>query len=566
MVDTSLHFSVKTNTKATPPYDYYSYSKPKDYEEKTKRTTYFSKANEQVFITKVKFHDLQMYKNVDSLWNEIDDQLKAVEGVDGFKIYDVNNKKKYKKDDQYFYEYTIKDSFSAKAILVKNILKKGSLFEIKSLTDTIAKPSAFITNFYDTFQPIDTLLGESVFSDKTGRFFNALRANDSIVFNAESKIKFNKSNANTMIDLIQNFEFPENKEDIKTFLISELSELENPRTDAFLNQLYEESYSNPKIQTTILKSLLNQRTKKSYATFLELLNKDLPLNGGVSSMFYSYKDSLQLKKTLFPDLLAFSTIEEYKEPVYELLARLKDSSIIKTKTYKKYKNQLINDGKIEVKRSLGSKSSYSYRSSSSSLYAYVKLIFPFREEQDAKNFFDKLLNSYNVSALSTYYVLLEEAGEPIPNTLKEKTIGDYKNQAALVDKMYRKKLYKPYLAQKISQEMYAKSELFSRVTIEKERDSIHFLRKETFKTDDDKEGELYFYMLVKKEDKDEMKRFYYAGFLKPEKQGRLQTDVYYKSGYNGYYIDQNEEEDKLIKDVLDSVVHKNRKRLDDKGY
>ncbi|WP_282070104.1 TraB/GumN family protein [Olleya namhaensis] len=566
IIDTSLHFSVITNTKASPPYDYYSYSKPKDYEEKTKRTTYYSKSNEQVFITRLKFHDLQMYKNVDSLWNEIDSEIKKLEDIDGFKKYIVTDKKKYKKDDQFFYEYTLKDSLSAKAILVKNILKKGALFEIKSLTDTLSKPSKFVTSFYDTFQPIDTLLGESVFSDKTERFFTALRENDSIVFKAKTKIKFNKSNASTMIDLIKNFEFPENKEDFKTFLISELTELEDPRTDAFLNQLYVESYSKPDIQNTILRSLLNKPTKKSYQTFLTLLNKDLPLSGSISSMFYNYKDSLALKKTLFPDLMEYTSIEEYKEPIYELLARLKDSSVIKTKSYKKFKKQLIKDGKIEVKRSLGSKSKYNYRTYSSALYAFVKLIFPFRKEAEAKNFFDKLLDSDNVSALSTYYILLEEAGEPIPEKLKEKTIDDYKNQAALINKMYRKKLYKPYIAQKVSQEMYAKSTLFANTTIEKERDSIHFLGKKAFKTDDDKEGDMYFYMLVKKEDKDETKRFYYAGFLRQEETDRLQTEVYYDSGYSGNYIDENEEEDKLIKDVLDLVIHKNRKRLDDGGY
>ncbi len=132
IIDTSLHFSVVTNTKSTPPYDYYSYSTPKDYEEKTKRTSYYSKSNEQVYISKLKFHDLQMYKNVDSLWNEIDAELKAVEKIDGFKKYNISDKKKYKKDNQYVYEYTLKDSLSAKAILVKNILNKGALFEIKA--------------------------------------------------------------------------------------------------------------------------------------------------------------------------------------------------------------------------------------------------------------------------------------------------------------------------------------------------------------------------------------------------------------------------------------------------
>ena len=77
---------------------------------------------------------------------------------------------------------------------------------------------------------------------------------------------------------------------------------------------------------------------------------------------------------------------------------------------------------------------------------------------------------------------------------------------------------------------------------------------------------MYFYMLVQKEDKDETKRLYYAGFLKSKTKDRLQTEVYYDSGYSGNYIDQNEEEDKLMKDVLDLVIHKNRRRLDDSGY
>ncbi|WP_054852214.1 TraB/GumN family protein [Olleya sp. ITB9] len=565
-IDTSLHFSVLTNTKPSPRNDYYSYRKPKDYEEKTKRTTYYSKANEQIFVTRLKFHDLQMYRNEDSLWNEIDDQVKTMKHIDGFKSYIISNKNKYKKDDQYIYEFHLKDSLSAKAIVTKNILKKGTLFTIKSLTDTISKPSSFITNFYDSFQPLDTLLGESVFSDKTDRFFTALRDNDSIVFRAKNKIKFKKSNASKMIDLIQNFEFPENKEDFKTFLISELTELEDPRTDAFLNTLYEDSYSKPDIQNTVLRSLLDTKTKKSYNTFLKLMDKDLPLSGSISSMFYNYKDSLQLKKTLFPDLMEYTTIEEYKEPIYELLSRLKDSSLIRTKDYKKFKKQIIKDGKIEVKRSLGSKNSYRYRSYSSSLYAYVKLIFPFRNEADAKNFFNKLLDSDNITALSTYYILLEEAEEPIPDKLKEKTLNDFKNQAILVDRMYRKKLYKPYITKAITQEMYAKSSLFSNTTIEKERDSIHFLGKKSFKTDDDKTGDMYFYMLVQKEGKDETKRFYFTGFLKPKHKNRLQTEVYYDSGYNGEYIDENKEEEQLIEDVLELVIHKNRMRLNENSY
>ncbi|QIJ88789.1 hypothetical protein C7H62_0980 [Mesoflavibacter sp. HG96] len=571
VIDTSLHFQVITNTKAPTQSDYYNYgSKKKDYEQKRTNTTYFSKANEQIDITKTKFHDLQMYKNIDSLWNEITEEYKTHEDIDdysnSFKPYNIVKPKKYKKDDKYYYEYSIKDSFSAKEILVKNILKKGALFQLKTLTDTISGPSKFITTFYDTFDPLDTLLGKSVFTDKTNIYFEALKNNDSIILKADSKIKFSKSNASTIIDIIKNFDFPDNKKDIKTYLIEQLSTLEDSRTNAFLKQLYIDSYSNPDIQTTILKSLIKSKTKKSYDQFLELLSKDLPLDNSVNYMFYSYKDSLQLKKSLFPDVLQYTTIEEYKAPIYKLLTRLKDSSIVKTKLYKKYKKQILTDGKIEIKRSLSTKNNYSYRSHTSLLPEYIKLLFPYRKEQNTKTFFDKLLDTENNNALTTYYVFLEQANETIPEKLKEKTINEFKNQSTLVEKMYKHKLYKPYLKSQITQEMFAKSYLFENKTIQKDRDSIHFLGKKEFTTDDDQNGDIYFYMLVKKRDKREDKRFYYAAFLKPKHPDRLQTKVYYKSGYSGDYIDQNKENKDLIQDVLDLVIHKNRKRLKSSGY
>ena len=164
------------------------------------------------------------------------------------------------------------------------------------------------------------------------------------------------------------------------------------------------------------------------------------------------------------------------------MARLKDSSIIKPKDYKRFKKTIINDGKIEIKRSLSQKTGYNSRNNP--LYNYVKLIFPFRKEVEAKGFFEKLLNSQNPQALTTYYALLEKVKEQIPAKLKNKTLDEYKNQVLLVDKLYALNIKQPYLAKQISQLKYAKSYLFSTVKIETRRDSISFLAEKEFKKDD----------------------------------------------------------------------------------
>lgn len=559
--DTSLHFTVLTNTKpVVSRYNNYNRKKQKDYQAETKQASYYSKANEQVFVSRTKFHDLQMYSNIDSLWQEMEDSKLSRYDLDDVKPLQIRNKKKNKKNDTYTYSYTLTHSLSAKSIRVKHILKKGVLFTIKSLNDSITKPSPFISNFYQTLNPIDTIMGETVFKDKTERFFEALKKDDSIVMNIYDLIKFNKSHTHTIMDLVKNFEFPENKENIKTNLISELISFNDPKILPFLKDLYAESYSNPEIQTTILKALLNKKDKKSYKDVLALMQKDLPLEQyAVRSLFYTYKDSLVLKKDLFPELLEYTSVQEYKEPVYNLLARLKDSSIIKSKDYKKYKKTIINDGKIEVKRSLSQKSGYSSRTSS--LYSYVKLIFPFRKESEAEGFFDKLLDSENAEALTTYYALLEKAKEQIPAKLKNKTLDEYKNQALLVDKLYALNLKKPYLANEISQLKYAKSYLFSDVNIEVGRDSISFLAEKPFETDSGKKGTMYFFKLDRKNDYGDSKKLYYAAFLEPKKQNELVTNIYYQSGYSGKYMDENEKEEELIEETLDLVKYKTRKRI-----
>lgn len=558
-IDTSLHFSVLTNTKPifSPRY---SQKKKKDYAADTKQASYYSKANEQIFVTRMKFHDLQMYKNIDSLWNEMDrSKLPTYENRE-FRSLKLTHKKKTKKDNTFTFSYTLTDSLSSKSIRVKHIQKEGVLFTIKSLSDSLSKPTQFITNFYDTFKPIDTLMGESIFTDKTERFFEALKKDDSIVMNTYNLIKFNKTHTNKLIDLIKNFKFPENKENIKINLIRELIALDDDaKVLPFLKQLYSDSYSDPDIQATILKALLNKKQESANKDFLALLRKDLPLEKyGIRSLFYTYKDSLELKKDLFPELLEYTSVQEYKTPIYNLLAMLKDSSQIRPKDYKKYKKTIINDGKIEIKRSL---SESSYSSKSSSLYSYVKLIFPFRTENYAKSFFEKLLDSDNADALTTYYVLLEKANEIIPAKLKEKTLGDYKNHALLVNKLYKQNLKKPYLAKAITQEKYAKSYLFSNVTLEKTRDSISFLAKKPFETDNGKKGNIYFYMLHRNDDYGDSKKLYYAAFLEPKKNGALVTDIFYKSDYSGNYISESDKEEELIKETLELVKYKTRKRI-----
>lgn len=561
--DTSLYFSVNTNAKLPLPnsYGYNDNANAKDYDEKTKRTIYSTKANEQIFVKRKKFHDLQMFQNVDSLWQDIEEKVNYNNRYFDDKEFNISNRSKTKIDNINYYSFSYTDSASSKKVLVKNILKEGVLFELKTLVDSISGPSKFVSQFYDSFTPKDTLLGVNVLKDKTDTFFKALKANDSIVLDAYKLIKFNKKHSNAIVELLREFNFPKERQNIKSHLTEELIKIDLKTNLNFIKQLYFNSYSDPNTQTAILEGLLDSNKKDAYELFMDLMERDLPL-GKVGSIFFNYgkKDSLKLKANLFPKILEYSTIEEYKQPLYNLLSKISDSGLIKPKAYKKYKNQIINDGKIEVKRSL-SNNNRKYSSYSRDLSTYVNLIFPYRSERLAKDFFEKLLNVDDKFALVKYYVLLTKEKETIPKKLKAKTIKDEANQYLLLEQLNRASLLHKMNSLDINQEQFAKSKLLASARFEKEKDSVSFLLKKDFVTDKGKDAVMYFFKIDKDDYYGDSEVLHYIAFLKPSNKNNLVVKYYYKSDASGVAIDQTKELKTQFAEILNLAIYKDRKRL-----
>ena len=290
---------------------------------------------------------------------------------------------------------------------------------------------------------------------------------------------------------------------------------------------------------------------------LSLLEKDFPLDSrGTSRLFKTGKKSLALKRVLFPELLNYSSIQEYKTPVYSLLTQLVDSSLIKPKTYKKYKNQLLNDAKIEIKRNIG-KSSYN-SNSNYALNRYVKLLFPFRKDKNIKDFFNKLVKSDAKSALSTYFALLAENQESISPALKEKTIEDKKALSATLYKLAKKDLLAVVPDSLKTQQRYAETRLINEVSFNEEKDEIEFVTKKQVENEDGNIT-IYFFKITKENTYTSTTKLYYIAFLDEEK---LNTTAYfYSKKYDGTKIYGDEIEDEVYDKAIELVKYKNRKRI-----
>lgn len=563
--DTSLYFTVNSPIRAPLSYNLYRSSKKKPYDELIKNSIYTSKANEQISITRTKFHDLKMYENVDSLWNSLKRKNKyklAIEHSEKLKVFD---EQKFSENGINYFTHKLKDSTSNKVILVNYIQKQGVLYKLATLKDSVSKPSSFITEFYKSFKPMDTLLGKDIFKDKSQQFFDALKQNDSIILTGYTELKFSEKHSPLIIDALENYEFPENQSMIKYYLLRKL--IEKDKSDDvtnYIESLYLKSYSDPSLQRIILNALLYRRNKASYKLFLSLMNKDLPLGSKTPSLStYSFKaDSLKTIKTLFPEILKFSAVEEYKIPVYSLLTKLVDSNIVKTKTYKSHKNQIINDAKVQIKRSLGNKTRYSYNTRKDlAINNFSKLLFPFRNEKPVKEFYLRLLESEDWEALTTYYGLLKQENELITNTLKSKTLFEESAQHILYTKLKNQNLLGDEETDVIDLKTFAKSKLFAKSDYKLPQDSISFLEERTFETDNDKTIKLYVFKRKTKRDNNENDYLHFIAF-----EGSKTEKPYYISKKNGVSVSGIKTDEEVIDDTILLITHKTRQRIKQSRY
>jgi len=558
--DTALHFSVLTNVKQPFPMNLYGDVKQKSYQKQTKFTTYTSKTNESIFVTRNKYHNFKMVKNIDSLWSQLDGKYTYE--------FSLTNKEKHQKDGVYTYSFFAKDSLSSKQIRVKNILKKGVLFELKTLEDSLSVSSEFVEKFYTTFTPLDTLLGRDVFENKVTDYFKALKNKDSIADNAEYLLKYKEADIDAMIALLNNFEFPKNKKSAKEALLYEFSDLKSAKILPFLKRMYKKSYSDPKTQIDIIETLIAKRDIESYKLILSLLEEDFPIGSySMSSIFdlSKEKDSLQLKRKLFPELLKYSSIQEYKQPVYSLLVQLKDSSMIKPRVYKKFKNQIFNDAKIELKRSLMKDDIQQSYGSNTLLSNYVNLLYPFREEKNIAQFYVKLLESNDIETLSDYYVMLKSESKIIPKKLENKTLNDVEHLSVLIHKLKNKNLLPEVFKAEDFQLKYAQSELFSSVYGDYDKDKISFLKKEKL-TIKNKVFEVFFFKVKDNDGYSNSKTewLYYIAFKKDG--DAMSVESYYTLDAKTISLKDTKSEDELVKEALDNIRYKDRRRLQVNTY
>jgi len=358
--DTSFYYSVTTDYKerqksvleglANPMR--YASLRPAAYASWNRSQTVESPGtSESVEVNLMKCNDYRMDKSSDAFWKTRTDYY-----LESTSLH-IREKKRFEKNGLQGLDLILSDTNSFRQIKTRMLLKSGLLYTLQTTIDSVSGPSPWITTFYDTFTPADTVIGRSIFEDKTAEFLENAVSKDSATrekVNAlASSILFEDKHAPMLIKFIGGPGFSNVSSDVKVTLLGELGSLKDPAIAGFLKNEYQKYTDSASLQLAILRALASQRTEAATKAFMLSLAGDSPLSNNeyaITGIFSPFYDTLKLARTLFPQLLDIARYPEYKAGIYSLMSVLLDSSMISPKLYETSRKDMLRQANEELKR------------------------------------------------------------------------------------------------------------------------------------------------------------------------------------------------------------------------
>ncbi len=370
--------------------------------------------------------------------------------------YDNNEMIQYRKepvrlaDGAVGFRYLLRDTGCSRSVQRTVLLKGKYLYRMATVTDTLSTPGAFVSNFFESFQPGEDTARTDLFSNRVKDFFDALFSKDSVLqkeaVKALDQLYYGEQGAPLIMAAINRLR-PADKDyyDIKTRLIGELGLIKDttrPVVVNYLRQLYEAAGDTSLFQNAVVKALAKHSTTDAVQLLKQLLLQDPPIfedSYGYSSLFSPLEDTLKLAKTLFPELLQLTSIEDYKGRIISLLIQLVDSGHIVAKDYESYFPKLYFDARVALKKLQGrderilekenkqrdapdddelQRSDYDDSEEGEELAEYGLLMLPFYDKNPAvPRFFERMLRARGEGTPLEAALLLLRNKKPVPDSL-----------------------------------------------------------------------------------------------------------------------------------------------------
>ncbi|TNE80551.1 MAG: TraB/GumN family protein [Bacteroidetes bacterium] len=345
--------------------------------------------DEVVFVDYEKYHRYKTYKDSAEFWNRETHFLNK----DSSKI---EHEAKYTHHGYYTtMETYYTDSATTRAVYLKSYLVNGRCFSLFTVYDTTKGLLPFSKEVFESFVPMDTIIGTSPFINKPQLFFQDLSSSDSAyrrqALIEAGRVKFLDEDAPA---LIQTFDTCEMCKDFEERFITEVGLLQHPSVLPFMMKYLAKAGDTANLQLTYLDHMVDQQTVASTDSVKQFIMDETPLPTSsykIPSLFNDIQDSLDLAKRYFPDFMNILFLEEYRSEVYELLAQLVDSGKVNTAVYDAYRKQIAIEAKNNIKRlATTEKASYSNSNKVNELISQLHLLAPYyKTDAKVRELFDK---------------------------------------------------------------------------------------------------------------------------------------------------------------------------------
>lgn len=337
------------------------------------------------------------------------------------------------------------DTGTSRKYFIKRILKNRSLWTITSTYDSFDGESNFAKEFRNNFEDLedtlsfpnfylesDSSLLADLMSEDTNTFENAYSAIEDLRWEYEDETNFKLfSTLSSNPPLLAT---DDQKDDLRTAKNDYLFLDKSPKNIAELKRIYRANPDSAVYQQQVLENLSKMKTKKAILAAKELMMEEAPI--GVSFNFYSglfgnLMDSMDLAKTLYPEILELTAYDEYKYNVIKLLAKMLDSNVISKNLYSSYVPYFVREARAQIRRlssNDGSQvtSSYSRKNklNNYAMYNYWTLLRPYKHLAGPKKVFEISKNSNKKHVMEGYASFIHNHDIKVGDDICEKLYDD----------------------------------------------------------------------------------------------------------------------------------------------
>ncbi len=346
---------------------------------------------------------------------------------------------------------TASDTACSRRMIQKVIMHNHTFFRLNASYDSLLGTGDFIDKVFATFIPTDTLFSYNQFSNRNSEYLTVLFSEDSTTqANAcgiSDQIYFEKKDVPAIRELLHRMpeiKDDENRKSVRADLTSALGEDTTAVNIKFIAEEYYRWMDSANYQVDLLNQLLRMETKTAFAAYKKLMLDEPPIptagryDSYNANTFGSLDDSLELSATLFPELMQLKALNEYESSVYDLMATLIDSSLMKKISYEKELGLILLEAKNEIKR-LNSADEESYNFNTYELLNYLSLLQPYRDRPEVKALFEKAYKSKKTRLLSSLAAFDLRHEVAVPDSVFKKITSNEKRVIPLYNIMFEEK-------------------------------------------------------------------------------------------------------------------------------